>query len=303
MPDTTRYRQRPNEVDAIQWTGDNADALRAFAGQRFFTIDPEDRTEDPDCDAQLLAEASHWVGIRPGDWVLRFEGYFIAKADVPFRAVWEPAVPAAVSSAPADRAPGPTDEDVLVAIEEALERVLLPDPGFSVLEAARNAVLSALGPFVARLRLDRDLAIAHDRQPYPTAWAYEQACKAVRRKTEAIERVRSVLESEAVVGRSALDYRGLITSALMADDASGPSRAADEAQQPETQVVPYPPEASWQIETRWHDGAWRSWALRTDHDEAVAEFGRVQDGKHAWRLVRFHTTTAVEAEHEEEPTS
>lgn len=25
---------------------------------------------------------------------------------------------------------------------------------------------------------ERDLAIAHDRQPYPTVWAYEQACKA-----------------------------------------------------------------------------------------------------------------------------
>jgi len=24
-----------------------------------------------------------------------------------------------------------------------------------------------------------DLAIAHDRQPYPTAWAYGQACKAL----------------------------------------------------------------------------------------------------------------------------
>ena len=96
MPDTTdpqpdRYRQRPNEVEAIQWTGDNADALRAFAGIDFATIDPADRIEDADCDAQLLVEASHWVGIKPGDWVLKFEGYFIAKDDVPFRAVWEPA--------------------------------------------------------------------------------------------------------------------------------------------------------------------------------------------------------------------
>ncbi|WP_190172973.1 hypothetical protein [Streptomyces mirabilis] len=94
MPDTTnpqRYRQRPLETEAIQWTGHNADALRAFAGIDFATIDPADRTEDLDCDAQLLVEASHWVGIQPTDWVLRFEGYFIAKSDVPFRAVWEPA--------------------------------------------------------------------------------------------------------------------------------------------------------------------------------------------------------------------
>lgn len=84
----------------------------------------------------------------------------------------------------------PTDEDILVAVEEALEGVLLPDPGFGILEATRGAVLAALAPLVSQLRLDRDLAIAHDRQPYPTAWSYEQACKALRRKTEAIERVR-----------------------------------------------------------------------------------------------------------------
>ena len=28
---------------------------------------------------------------------------------------------------------------------------------------------------------DRDLAIAHDRQPYPTAWAYERACEALEK--------------------------------------------------------------------------------------------------------------------------
>jgi hypothetical protein len=35
----------------------------------------------------------------------------------------------------------------------------------------------------------------------------------------AMERVRTVLESEAVVGRSALEYRGLIVSALMTGEA------------------------------------------------------------------------------------
>jgi hypothetical protein len=49
----------------------------------------------------------------------------------------------------------------------------------------------------------------------------------------AIERVRSVLEFEAVVGRSALDYRGLIATALMADAASGPGGVAGETQQDE----------------------------------------------------------------------
>jgi hypothetical protein len=99
-PSTTAYRQRPLEAEAIQWTGTNEADLRAFAGSDFDTIDPQDRIEDPDQDAQLLVEASHWVGIQPGDWVLKFDGHFVAKSDVAFRAVWEPAV----SSAPADRA-------------------------------------------------------------------------------------------------------------------------------------------------------------------------------------------------------
>jgi hypothetical protein len=31
-------------------------------------------------------------------------------------------------------------------------------------------------------RRERDLAIAHDTQPYPTAWAYEQACRVMRER-------------------------------------------------------------------------------------------------------------------------
>ena len=82
----------------------------------------------------------------------------------------------------------------------------------------------------AELRRERDLAIAHDRQPYPTAWAYEQACKALRRKEAVIERVRQmtnyweqqlpeVIRTPAVVSalRAALEA---------ADD---PSRLAAEA--------------------------------------------------------------------------
>jgi hypothetical protein len=51
------------------------------------------------------------------------------------------------------------------------------------------------------LRRDRDLAIAHDRQPYPTAWAYEQACKALHRKEAAVERVLEFAASLDETGR------------------------------------------------------------------------------------------------------
>ncbi|MET8475398.1 hypothetical protein ABZY90_19720 [Streptomyces sp. NPDC006422] len=52
-----------------------------------------------------------------------------------------------------------------------------------------DAAIAVADQEQAELRRERDLAIAHDRQPYPTAWAYEQACAALRRKTDAIERV------------------------------------------------------------------------------------------------------------------
>lgn len=59
---------------------------------------------------------------------------------------------------------------------------------------------------IEQLRQERDQAVAHDRQPYPTAWAYEQACKAReawRERAEKAEaaaaRVREACETEAVV--------------------------------------------------------------------------------------------------------
>ncbi|WP_199572695.1 hypothetical protein [Streptomyces murinus] len=53
---------------------------------------------------------------------------------------------------PAGTQQQPTDEDILVAVEEALESVLLPNPGVGALEAARDAVLGALRPLVDQLR-------------------------------------------------------------------------------------------------------------------------------------------------------
>lgn len=40
---------------------------------------------------------------------------------------------------------------------------------------------------------ERDLAVAHDRQPYPTAWAYEQACKALAAAERDRDRLREAL--------------------------------------------------------------------------------------------------------------
>jgi hypothetical protein len=43
-------------------------------------------------------------------------------------------------------------------------------------------------------RRERDLAVAHDRQPYPTAWAFEQVCRADREKRARIDAALELLE-------------------------------------------------------------------------------------------------------------
>ncbi len=67
------------------------------------------------------------------------------------------------------------------------------------LERAR-AIADQAQAALAACEQERDLAIAHDRQPYPTAWAYEQACKALestkQQLAQAQERVRE-LERES----------------------------------------------------------------------------------------------------------
>jgi hypothetical protein len=100
-----------------------------------------------------------------------------------------------------------------------------------------NELIAELNTRLAEAREERDLAIAHDRQPYPTAWAYEQACKALevqRARAEqaeaTVERVRA-LHSPEEDPRRTRDCKGCRTVAtytpyedcktLAALDASG----------------------------------------------------------------------------------
>jgi hypothetical protein len=157
-----RYCRRAAEVEAVQWTGTNAEQLRTFAGSDFDTIDPEDRIEDPDQDAQLLVEASHWVGIKPTDWVVKFEGYFVAKADATFRAVWEPAaVPAPATDQAADVAEAirafPFDDFGMDDVSYALEAA--PDSQEWVPKLA-DAVLAVLPASLDRAAVLREAADA-----------------------------------------------------------------------------------------------------------------------------------------------
>jgi hypothetical protein len=89
MPDT--YRKKPIELQAIQWTGDNADAINDWCGWKFDLVDPEDRGDNPDHTAQVFVDAnSVWIGIETGEWILKDrKGFYPCKPDV-FAETYEP---------------------------------------------------------------------------------------------------------------------------------------------------------------------------------------------------------------------
>jgi len=93
---TARYRNRTAEVEAVQWTGDNAEALSVFCTPfDFQTIDPEDRIEDPDQTA-AVRESEHgtWRGLAPGDWVVKRGVDLFECSAGDFAKLYEPAAPA-----------------------------------------------------------------------------------------------------------------------------------------------------------------------------------------------------------------
>lgn len=68
----TRFRKRPVEVEAIQWTGDNEAELDAFTCGQFQALDPEDRSDDPDMTGSVFDKLhSTWVGVYTGQWVIK----------------------------------------------------------------------------------------------------------------------------------------------------------------------------------------------------------------------------------------
>lgn len=106
------------------------------------------------------------------------------------------------AGSPAEKQLGPglserRDRYAAVIRDRIKARTFPPGAGSAALFGATefdiaDAAIAVADAEQAELRRERDLAIAHDRQPYPTAWAYEQACAALHRKTDAIERVRQL---------------------------------------------------------------------------------------------------------------
>jgi hypothetical protein len=67
------------------------------------------------------------------------------------------------------------------------------DP-WEALDDALAAVLPVLRQRAEQAERERDLAVAHDRQPYPTAWAYEQACKALDKHRARAEQAEAAVQ-------------------------------------------------------------------------------------------------------------
>jgi hypothetical protein len=92
-------------------------------------------------------------------------------------------------------------------------------------EAITAAVIDVADAEQAELRRERDLAIAHDRQPYPTAWAYEQACKAREKHRERADAAEALVAAQrADILREAADIcdeAGSGYGSRGADDAAG----------------------------------------------------------------------------------
>ena len=90
-----RYRKKPIEVFAVRWTGENEAELRAFAGDLFETVDPEDRGDDPDQTAAVMDTLHNtWVRVYDGQWIVKgVKGEFYPVAADVFEETYEP-VPA-----------------------------------------------------------------------------------------------------------------------------------------------------------------------------------------------------------------
>lgn len=93
IPEVTRWRKRPVEVEAVQWTGTNLAEVQVFAGGGYFdAVDPEDRTEDPDQTAEVYDKLhGTWVHVYDGQWIIRgVRGELYPCAGDVFAATYEP---------------------------------------------------------------------------------------------------------------------------------------------------------------------------------------------------------------------
>lgn len=145
LPGVTRWRNRPVEVSAIQWTGSNDDEAGAFAGDvpgttmRAFKPSPR---ADPRC-AMLWTAPGRYRQVEPGDWILRLPGGSLGVAHPEeFAAAYEPAgEPLTTVLCPTCLHDG--------ALERTLERARAAEARLAAIEAHLPAAVDALSASAA----------------------------------------------------------------------------------------------------------------------------------------------------------
>jgi hypothetical protein len=90
----TRYYRKAAAIEAVRWTGDNADEVFELAGcSNFDILGEEDRasSDDPECSAALLGGPhSTWAGVKDGQWIVKgADGCLRAFRDREFREAYE----------------------------------------------------------------------------------------------------------------------------------------------------------------------------------------------------------------------
>lgn len=259
-----RYRDRRDGqiIEAVQWTGSNEPALTAFAPDRFATAAVEDRI-DPEDDALVLIEESHWVAIRPGCWVLRYVDHFDVESDVGFRAGWESAPPSSAGLVAVPPTTGLRDRiaaAVIPLLLDTLPKVIARARGYEV----ANAVLAVLPAGSSNTAATRAAALLD------FLWRLEQSA-----------------------GDAAAEK-------FLDDNPELRRMAAETEPEPEAEPEAHPPTHTWKVESPRRD-TWASWGATYDEHDWATE--RYEEAVHhyparPYRLVHATTTYTVEAEHQ-----
>jgi hypothetical protein len=88
-PTAQRYRKKPVEIEAMQWSGDNYPQLHAWTGNR---EDGHEIVAAAPHGLQLWVQANEaWLTLENGEWIIRdSRGFYPCKPDI-FEQNYEPA--------------------------------------------------------------------------------------------------------------------------------------------------------------------------------------------------------------------
>ena len=86
-----RYRKRPVEIEAIRFTGDNWDELRAFTSEGFRRSRWDHAGAPEGVIAEVWDKLHHsWIGVKASQWILRgVVGEYYPCADETFTATYD----------------------------------------------------------------------------------------------------------------------------------------------------------------------------------------------------------------------